>query len=394
MEKGTLHLLDTPGFDDTHKSEAEVLREIAGYLSFAYKHKIRLSGIIYLHRITDIKLGGSALRNLHMFKKLCGEESLGSVVLVTSWWNQVDPAVGKNREKQLMTTKEFWGGMIDNGSKVIQHDGSQQSAKSVVKYLAEKSKPIVLDIQRQMVEEQKTLDQTGAGLEIGGELLRQRQRYEEEIKLAQQDIKDAIKQKDEESAAQIKKTEQEFYAKIKKVEEDQEALRVTHEEARRQQEQENRRKREELRQKLHDVEIATLKIEHDSKLKRVELELKHKDEMAQRADRDRQRDSDWYQAELKRASQPGCVVSWALKRWCRSRYLGWRDSPVRWLTSVNVLEYFQDTCMSPYPTQTCSHIGLASGEFVASSVPSTSIQQHVVPWLLSTTSGERMFRMS
>ena len=245
-----------------------------------------------------------------MFKKLCGDKSLGSVVLVTSWWSKVDPATGMNREKQLMTTKEFWGGMIEKGSKVIQHDGSRESAKNIVKYLVERSKPIVLDIQRQMVEEHKTLDQTDAGLEVGGELVRQREHFEKQLKDAQEDIKEAIKQKDEESAAQLKITQRDFAAKIKKVEDDQKALKVTHEQAQRQLEQENQRKREELKQKLHDTEIERIKNENAARLEGVKLELKYKDELARKAEEGRERDYERHQNEMERMRQPGdCVVS-------------------------------------------------------------------------------------
>lgn len=62
----TVWLVDTPGFDDAHLSDTDVLREIATWLSNSYKDTAKLHGIIYLHRITDNKLGGSAMRNLHV----------------------------------------------------------------------------------------------------------------------------------------------------------------------------------------------------------------------------------------------------------------------------------------------------------------------------------------
>src|SRR5207249_2436104 len=101
----SLILIDTPGFDDTYKSDTEVLREIAGYLSVAYSNKVKLTGIIYLHRITDPRIQGSAMRNLRMFKKLCGSDSLGKVVLATTWWGKVDAEIGANREKELTDTE-------------------------------------------------------------------------------------------------------------------------------------------------------------------------------------------------------------------------------------------------------------------------------------------------
>jgi len=45
-------LFDTPGFDDTDRSELDVLKETAAFLSHTYKQDVLLSGIIYFHRIT------------------------------------------------------------------------------------------------------------------------------------------------------------------------------------------------------------------------------------------------------------------------------------------------------------------------------------------------------
>ena len=68
----TVYLIDTPGFDGTNKNDTEVLSEVATWLADSYQSKIRLHGIIFLHRITDNRLQGSAKRTLAMLRKLCG----------------------------------------------------------------------------------------------------------------------------------------------------------------------------------------------------------------------------------------------------------------------------------------------------------------------------------
>lgn len=80
----TVYLIDTPGFDDTNRSDTQVLTEIATWLGDSYRSKVLLHGIIYLHRITDVRMSGSARRNLLMFKHLCGDEYLKKVILVTT----------------------------------------------------------------------------------------------------------------------------------------------------------------------------------------------------------------------------------------------------------------------------------------------------------------------
>lgn len=120
----TVYLIDTPGFDDTNRSDNEVLSELASWLTASYKASIKLSGIIYLHRITDVRMQGSAKKNLFMFKKLCGPDALSNVILATTMWEQVTEDVGVAREKELMSTPDFWGWMVGKGSQVYRHQGN------------------------------------------------------------------------------------------------------------------------------------------------------------------------------------------------------------------------------------------------------------------------------
>jgi hypothetical protein len=119
----TVYLVDTPGFDDTHRSDTEVLRDLATWLTESYTANIKLSGIIYLHRISDIRMQGSAKRNLLMFKKLCGDNALKSVILGTTMWDRVSELEGVAREKELISTPDFWGWMVSQGSRVFRHTG-------------------------------------------------------------------------------------------------------------------------------------------------------------------------------------------------------------------------------------------------------------------------------
>jgi hypothetical protein len=239
-----LVLIDTPGFDDTYKSDTEVLREIAGYLGLAYANQVKLAGIIYLHRITDPRIQGSAMRNLRMFKKLCGNDSLGSVVLATTWWDRVDPNIGVKREKELIDTEEFWGGMVKNGSKVFRHLGNLQTGMEIVNYLIAKQRRVVLDIQHQMVDLRMPLDQTEAGKEVESERLKLKAEFEKKLRDVQEEKEEALREKDEESATMLAKFENEYAQKLLKFEDDRIRLQENMEALRRQREDDMRQSRQ------------------------------------------------------------------------------------------------------------------------------------------------------
>ncbi|PYH73764.1 P-loop containing nucleoside triphosphate hydrolase protein [Aspergillus vadensis CBS 113365] len=173
-------LIDTPGFDDTNRTDSEVLKEIAGWLAESFSQKVILNGILYLHRIMDNRMPGSAKRNLFMLKKLCGKDALRNTILVTTMWDLVDPADGDRREKQLITTPEYWGDMIAAGSQNLRHDNTYESAMRLINLYAgshSTKEKKVLAIQHEMVIEKKALDETDAGKAVEDALIKERSRW-------------------------------------------------------------------------------------------------------------------------------------------------------------------------------------------------------------------------
>ena len=107
-----MFLVDTPGFDDTNRSDTEVLRSLAAWLTASYASGIQLSGMIYLHSIQLPRLQGSAIKNIKLFRSLCGDDALRKVVLATTRWDITDPDVAEKREQQLKETNNYWGSMV------------------------------------------------------------------------------------------------------------------------------------------------------------------------------------------------------------------------------------------------------------------------------------------
>jgi hypothetical protein len=185
-------LVDTPGFDDTSRSDTEVLILIANWLRDSYKDRTFLSGIIYLHRISDPRMSGSSIKNLRMFRKLCGVESMGNVSLVTTMWDKVSRIEGETRERDLMIGENgFWAAMIASGCLVRRHDGSVGSAQHLIMDLAGNC-PIMLRLQEEIAEGKKLIE-TEAGVSLNEEIIRVQRQHEEELRSVKEEMELAMK---------------------------------------------------------------------------------------------------------------------------------------------------------------------------------------------------------
>lgn len=96
-------------------------------LEHSYNNETQLSGLLYLHRITDIRVGGVSYKNMKLFRKICG---LQNVLLCTTMWDRIDASIGTAREQQLQS--DFWNNMIVNGASTVRHDGNQQTAQAIM----------------------------------------------------------------------------------------------------------------------------------------------------------------------------------------------------------------------------------------------------------------------
>lgn len=215
-------LLDTPGFDDTNKTDTEILELVTDYLLVMYKERIKVTGIIYVQRISDIRMQGTSLKNLLMFEKLCGEKTFENVVLLTTRWDLVDENVGIKREKELMD--KYWKTMIHKKSKVMRYK-EDADINSVVEHLLGKE-GVNLLIQKELSDGKSLLD-TGAGTVINKDLIEAEKRYREDLEAARIMMEQAIKDKDEETRAIIQEEADRMTKKIAKIQEDRDTLERT-----------------------------------------------------------------------------------------------------------------------------------------------------------------------
>jgi hypothetical protein len=218
--KSKVLLIDTPGFDDTMRTDSEILTEIARILSAQYELGVELKGVIYIHRITDIRYSRSSVKTFEIFKKICGEKALSNVLLITSRWDGIDLATGAERERQLKN--KFWSYMLGHGSNMSRFHGDRPSAIGLVSQLLCRD-TVVLQLQKELIDEGKQLDDTAAGAYVSTNLEKLKQQYQDEL-AALERLKQDLVENDRAMKRQLQRDWEEESARLRQVHNDQVSL--------------------------------------------------------------------------------------------------------------------------------------------------------------------------
>ena len=155
-------LVDTPGFDDSIRSDGDILLEISTGLAAQNALGVKLLGVIYLHDITAKRMRRSLQQELQLVKLICGVENYEHVLLVTTQWGD-DKRYVEYGDRQAQLEDEYWEDLIEGGATVCEFKGTEESARGIVSQL-NTGKGITLAIQRQMTAgEHVNLTNTEAG---------------------------------------------------------------------------------------------------------------------------------------------------------------------------------------------------------------------------------------
>ncbi|OCL07323.1 P-loop containing nucleoside triphosphate hydrolase protein, partial [Glonium stellatum] len=229
----TICIIDTPGFDDTNKSNAELFRDIALLLGMLHIRGIGIIGLVYLHRITDQRVGGSSLRSMQIFQSLCGIQCFPNVVLVTTMWDLLEQGdalrTGQSREKILKEKDEFWGQMVKGKAAVMHHDGRLESAETILSEILSYKETVVMDIQKELVDENLPLEETKVGRLLLEDIVAARERHQKNLSKIHEGLEDAEGENDEEMIATIAEEKRKTEASIEGIEDSEERLRITFE---------------------------------------------------------------------------------------------------------------------------------------------------------------------
>ncbi|KAF9260261.1 hypothetical protein L218DRAFT_1079502 [Marasmius fiardii PR-910] len=213
-------LIDTPGFDDTNVSDADILELIATFLASTYQNGKKLAGVIYIHRISDFRMGGISIRNFKMFRKLCGESTLKNVLIVTNMWGEVSRRIGEARELELKSDDMFFKPVLDKKARLVRHDNTPETARAILSLLVQ-NEPLPLCIQTELVDEgAKSIADTAAGGELNRELEKHVEKHRKEIEKVEAEMKEAIRAKDEETHRELEEAKQKLEKQMLETKED------------------------------------------------------------------------------------------------------------------------------------------------------------------------------
>ena len=114
---------------------------------------------------------------LRLLQTIVGDDALKNVILVTTMWNTLRPEDRKRavrREQELLNN--FWSPMIDNNAYNAQFIGTSESAYSLVYQLADQDS-VVLDIQKEIVDQDRSILETATGMSLVKQLEKDHQAY-------------------------------------------------------------------------------------------------------------------------------------------------------------------------------------------------------------------------
>ena len=212
-----------------------------------------------MHRISDKRFSGIAGRNFRIFRELCGESSLKNVVLVTNMWSEVSRDVGEARERELASN--FLKSALDKGARMVRHHDTEQSAHDVIRQIMN-NHPVVIQIQREIIDEHKDITNTAAGGAINADLAEEMRRHEANVRKAQEEAAQALRRREEEARQRMAEEARRREEEMRRVREEQERVAL------------------QRRQEMERAQAEARRIEEQARMERQRAEEEHRRQVA------------------------------------------------------------------------------------------------------------------
>ena len=118
-----------------------------------------LHGVIYLHRITDLRMGGISLRFFKLFRKICDDNTLRNLVIAE--WDMHD-----EKRVQQFTDERFFKPALHQEAYLFRHDNTIKSAQKILLTIC-KNHPMPSNIRREVASQRNDLSITVTDMNAG-----------------------------------------------------------------------------------------------------------------------------------------------------------------------------------------------------------------------------------
>jgi len=132
----TYQIIDTPGLDDSPRANLVVLKSIAAEVSKISKQTQTIGGVVYFHKITNLRLTGSDRTNIEVFEQICGRQFLHRAVFATTMWDTVSSADHRKFGQLHTSLEKMYSHLVEKGTKFLKFEGNDISATAVLQSLA------------------------------------------------------------------------------------------------------------------------------------------------------------------------------------------------------------------------------------------------------------------
>ncbi|KAL2675762.1 hypothetical protein Neosp_011953 [[Neocosmospora] mangrovei] len=175
-----------------------------------------------------------------MIKAVCGFSSYENLAIATTMWPEetsyVEVKSLEDRENDMMTNDRYFGDLVAEGATVFRHgqtdrrDPSKRlaSAQDVTNHLVarlERRAPGVLRLQREMVDEKKSLGETAAGNAVAEDLEKARTACKKELIELEASIKSRLAGVNAAYASQLQEQKSDIEKRFKVVDHSRQALK-------------------------------------------------------------------------------------------------------------------------------------------------------------------------
>jgi hypothetical protein len=160
-----VHLVDTPGFNDTELDDEDVFDLLITWLKEFHNKGQKFSGLIYLHPINKTREKGSDVRSLRIFKRLVGRENYNNIVIGLTFSDLEDPEIAASRERTLRESPDFWADMVAAGAVVTRIPFDKDECISLIAKMAGQRR-MFLQTERELFIEKKSVAELSATKEF------------------------------------------------------------------------------------------------------------------------------------------------------------------------------------------------------------------------------------